>query len=103
MSEKTPLELEMYRHLELALLDLLDRVKDRLPTDNTTFARDLVEAHGEYGVALEMIADWLIEEDSPINRDEYELMPGSATAMEISETSMKNRLAALRVVATDNL
>jgi hypothetical protein len=98
MDEK---ELEMYRQLEPVLLDLLDRVKDRLSEEHTVFARDLIEAHGEYGVALEMICDWLIEEDSPVNHDEYGLIAGSATAMEIFETTMKNRLAALRVVPND--
>jgi len=34
VNQKTPQELEMYRHLELALFDLLDRVKDRLTAEN---------------------------------------------------------------------
>ena len=101
MGGKTPQELEMYRQLEIKLLDLLGRVSDRLTTENIEFGRDLIEAHGEYGVALEMICDWLTEDDLPISPEEYELISGVAETMEASDWSMQDRLTPLRVVPAE--
>ena len=88
---------EARQQLERTLLDLLSRVADRLTPENQEFARDLIEAHGEYGVAMEMMADWLIEDDTPITSEEWALAHESSVAMGTAEGTMEGRLKSLRV------
>ncbi|MFN8076286.1 MAG: MafI family immunity protein [Kineosporiaceae bacterium] len=53
----------------MELLDVLDRLHDRLPTGQVEFIRELIDA-AEWGIALEQIADCLSEDEAPLRGDE---------------------------------
>ena len=68
--------------LELRLTALGASVADRLTIDQTAWLSEFVGA-GEYGVALEMIADWLSEAGASV-------LPAERAEAETLSTAMGN-------------
>lgn len=60
---------------------------DRLSAEQQSWFADFVDA-GEFGVALEMIADWLSEDGHPVSDVERAEAAELATALGISERVM---------------
>lgn len=70
--------------LERRLRGLGDSVADRLTCEQATWFAEFVGV-GEYGLALEMLADWLSEDALPISEAELGEATSLATAMGIAE------------------
>ena len=66
-------KLRLRQEVETRMVKLLDDIGDKLGPERVSTAKDFVE-HGEYGVALEFIADWLDEDDIAISRQELKMM-----------------------------
>ena len=58
-----------YAELERRLTALGESVSDRLNDEQRRWFAEYLDA-GEYGLALEMVADWLSEEERPITAAE---------------------------------
>ena len=58
-----------YPQLERRLAKLGESFSDRLTREQQGWLREFLDA-GEYGLALEMVADWLSEDERPIKATE---------------------------------
>ena len=61
--------MERWREIRDRLLNLLSRLKERLPTHQVEFVRELIDV-GEWGIALEQMADVLSEDELGLRDDE---------------------------------
>ena len=69
-----------WEELERRVRALGDSMADRLTNEQATWFTEFVEV-GEYGLALEMLADWLCEDALPISEAELSEATSLATAM----------------------
>ena len=62
------------RHPEnvVAIRDLARGLSDRLSVEQQRWGEDYL-SHHEWGLALEMFADWLSEEEAPVSADERDV------------------------------
>lgn len=69
-----------YAELERRLAALGESVSDRLNDDQRGWFAEFLDV-GEYGIALEMVADWLSEDEHPITTPERTEAEALAEAM----------------------
>lgn len=62
--------IEHYKKLRIALLDLIEQIRDELPEEDVKEALDFVE-HNEFGVSFELICAQLFEYDIKVSADIY--------------------------------
>jgi hypothetical protein len=71
----------------LLLRDLTRELGDRLTAEQRTWAQEYLDA-GEWGLALEMLADWLSEDELAITADERAAFQTLSSLMDIGERVM---------------
>jgi hypothetical protein len=77
---------ESLADVERELLAVLSELRSDLPDDIYKEMYELVSHHGEYGVALEFLADWLSDQDIPITQDIYQQIETLAISMQLENS-----------------
>jgi hypothetical protein len=76
----------------------LESVKDVLPPRLFRDAHDWVHQHGEWGLAMEFVIDWIGDLELPVDQAQFDAIERAMTAMDWTESSrMKWLLEYFRV------
>jgi hypothetical protein len=81
---------------EAQLSTLADMLSGRLPDNNIADARELI-AHGEYGVALDLLCTQVYEYEIPVSSEAYKLIEACGTRMQMEESSWSYLRELLRI------
>jgi hypothetical protein len=71
------------RELEQTFCDVIQQIRSKLPQASSIFAEELIQAH-EWGIALEMIYDWIDEDEIAITFDVFSSIQSLALAITIN-------------------
>jgi len=79
-----------YKKLEKNLLDLLFSLQATIPKGIYIEAREYIEDHGEYGIALELLCDVLCEENISIKPSVLERIKSISDTMKLDSDIWKH-------------
>jgi hypothetical protein len=65
----------------------LESFKDVLPPESFRDAHDWVHRHGEWGLAVECVIDWIGDLELPVNQAQLDAIERAMTAMGWAESS----------------
>jgi hypothetical protein len=82
-----------YETIEALCLRALDAVRGDLPGACYREARDMIRAHGEYGVAMELVIDCIDEADVAVTAFQVRAIDAVMAAMGLDES---DRMVGLR-------
>jgi hypothetical protein len=74
----------MIEPVERAMLDLLERFRGRLPNEDYSGVRDLVD-HREWGIGLENLCSQLFEHSIPVSDSELAAICELASEMDLPD------------------
>jgi hypothetical protein len=75
----------MHSNLENLCIKALEAVQENVPQVQAAEVRDYIERHGEYGVGIEFLIDWLTEEETMISPAQFQAIYEAMAAMGLSD------------------
>jgi hypothetical protein len=75
-----------YTRIEELCAEALEAMRDALPVWLYQEACDLIEKHGEYGIAMEYVIDWIGESGITITAEQMSKIEIAMTAMALQDS-----------------